>query len=208
MSLDLFLVFLATETLLCLTPGPAVLFVIANGLGGGMPRATAAGAGILAANALCFAVPAMGIGALLVASYEAFFLVKWIGAAYLVWLGIQAWRARGPLALRADDMPIGGRLRRAFADGFVLQMANPKAILFFAALLPQFVEPSAPVGLQLAILGIASIAVEFVVLTAYGALVQRARRVMIRPTFVTWTNRASGGLLLAAGALVAAMRRP
>ena len=121
----------------------------------------------MAANALYFAISATGLFAVLLAWYEVFFLVKWVGAAYLVWLGVRSWRS-SPAA--AELVPLG---TRSTLQGFVVQISNPKTLLFFGALLPQFVDVSDPVGFQLAILGATSIAIEFVVLAGYASLGSR-----------------------------------
>jgi len=206
MSWETWSVFAVTETILCLTPGPAVLFVLAQGLGGGAGAAFLASLGILAGNTFYFLLSAMGLGAVLAASYDLFFAVKWAGAAYLVWLGVCGLRARGDvLAVRpADGRSAGARL---VARGFAVQAANPKAIIFFTALLPQFIDPSGSVPLQLGILAGTSITVEFVVLSGYGALAGRAAHLASRPRTVAAMERAAGGLLIAAGLRMAMLRR-
>jgi homoserine/homoserine lactone efflux protein len=161
--------FVVTETLLCLTPGPAVLFVLAQGLGHGAGAPLWASLGILAGNTFYFALSATSLGAVLVASYEAFFAIKWAGAAYLVWLGLCALRGCGTvLAVRpaADD----GGSPRLIARGFAVQAANPKALVFFTALLPQFIDPAGSVAFQVSVLGATSVVIEFVVLAGYGVL--------------------------------------
>src|SRR5262245_47262826 len=137
MTWETWIVFVVTETVLCLTPGPAVLFVVAQGIGRGAGAALAAAAGILAGNAFYFALSATGLGAMLLAAYGLFSAIKWVGAAYLVWLGVSTFRARAV----PHEVPAaaGGRL---LGRGFVVQVANPKALVFFTALLPQFIDPN------------------------------------------------------------------
>jgi homoserine/homoserine lactone efflux protein len=203
MTLDTWLYFCATEALLCLTPGPAVLFVISQAVAGA-GFGLRASLGILAANAFYFFLSAIGIGAALVASYELFFAIKWVGVAYLVWLGAGALlRPRGAV----DPAPEARAVPRPFLRGVVLQGANPKVILFFTALLPQFISPGAAVAPQIAILGASSIAIEFVVLALYAGLAARARGAIGRAGFVTSFDRASGVLLLGAAAGLATLRR-
>ncbi len=198
--------FLITETVLCLTPGPAVLLVLSRALSRGALASIWSSLGILSGNALYFLLSATSLGAILLASYDLFAAVRWIGAAYLVWLGVSAFVGRSPVlsAEPARDAAGAGRL---FMNGFVLQAANPKALLFFTALLPQFVDPAADVPAQVAVLAVTSIAVEFLVLVGYGALAGRATSLTARPRFATLTNRVAGSLLVAAGVRTAALRR-
>jgi threonine/homoserine/homoserine lactone efflux protein len=206
MTLEAWLIFCATETVLCLTPGPAVLFVLSTALARGARPGVSASVGILAANAGYFALSGTSLGALLLASYELFFLVKWVGAAYLVWVGLRMLVVHAPaVAEAADATPARGR--RAFAGGLITQGANPKALVFFTALLPQFIDPGAPVGAQVAILGVSSFLIELAVLAGYVAVAQRARRLAHRPRVALGLQRAGGLLLLGAGAGLAAIRR-
>jgi threonine/homoserine/homoserine lactone efflux protein len=200
--------FVPTEALLCLTPGPAVLLVLATALRAGGRRSIASSLGILAANAVYFLISATSLGALLIASYRLFFLIKWIGAAYLVILGIRTMLgAREPLVPAAELSAKAESFRRRFANGFLLQMSNPKALIFFTALLPQFIDTRFPVAWQVAILGVTSELIEFCVLLGYGLAAGRAAQLARQPRYAAWTNRLSGGMLIGAGAGLAMIRR-
>src|SRR5262245_26238144 len=205
MSWETWGLFVATETVLCLTPGPAVLLVIAQGLGRGTGASVWASLGILAGNALYFALSATGIGALLLASYELFSLVRWLGAAYLVSLGILAFvgRSRG---FSAAPPAVPAHRRQMFVNGFVLQTANPKALVFFVALLPQFIDPRGSVVWQVFVLGVTSVVIEFVVLLAYGVAAGQATALAARPRLRTLADRVAGSLLIGAGVGLARMR--
>ena len=197
-----------TETLLSMTPGPAVLLVLATALRAGGRRSIASSLGILSANAVYFVLSATSLGALLVASYRVFFLVKWIGAAYLVVLGVRTILGAAEPLIPAADAPLKQEApRRLFLNGFLLQMSNPKALIFFTALLPQFIDTRYPVAFQVAILGITSVALEFFVLLGYGLAAGRAARLARQPRYAAWTNRLSGGMLIGAGAGLALLRR-
>ena len=203
LSLRVWSFFVVTEAVLCLTPGPAVLFILSCGLARGGRAALWGNAGILSANTFYFIVSAFGLGAVLLGSHDVFTVVKYAGAAYLVWLGIQTIRGAG-LAIkpnaeaqpRAQGWPM-------LVRGFVLQAANPKALLFFVALLPQFIDVQRAIAPQMLILALTSAAVEFVVLAGYGYFAGRAAALARDARFVNATNRASGGLLVATGTLLA-----
>jgi len=199
--------FFVVETALCLTPGPAVLFVLSQALSRGTLKTIWPIGGILAANTTYFILSATGVGAILMASYDLFFAIKWIGAAYLVWLGVHAFfGASRVLSIRGGDTkPVGGP--RLLLDGFILQMANPKAVVFFTALLPQFINPHAAIVLQVAILALTSVVIEFFVQLIYAALAGRVSHLASQPRFARVTDRVAGSLLIGAGIGMAAIRR-
>lgn len=182
-------IFVCMETVLCLTPGPAVLFVLSTSLKFGARKSIASNLGILWANAVYFALSATGIGAVLLSS-RLFMAVKWIGAAYLVFLGLRS-------IFRPEQAApmIEHKHRRLFLNGLSIQISNPKAIIFFAALLPQFLNLHAAIIPQILILGATSAAIEFSILLGYGFA-----GATITPRYAKWTNRVAGGLLIGAGA--------
>jgi threonine/homoserine/homoserine lactone efflux protein len=206
MTLEAWLLFCATEVVLCLSPGPAVLLVISLSLGRGGRAGLHATLGILAVNALWFALSATSLAAILVASWQVFFVVKWVGAAYLVFLGVRM-VIRGARATpgAGPEEPHGHR--RAFARGVVIQGANPKTLLFFTALLPQFIDPAGPVGTQVMVLGASSVLIELTVLALYVATCHRVRGVVDTPRFAAPLERVGGVLLVGAGVGLAAIRR-
>ena len=140
MTFQLWLLFVATEAVLSLTPGPAVLYVLSQAIRRGPAKSIWASGGILAANAFYFALSATSLGAVIVASYKLFFLIKWAGAAYLVYLGLCSFFGKSSVM----SLPEAGAGSRSglhlLRDGFFLQGANPKALLFFTAILPQFID--------------------------------------------------------------------
>jgi len=199
---DTYWLYVLTEAALSLSPGPAVMLVIACGLTLGARRSIAATLGILSANAIYFAISATGLGAVLVSSRAFFFAVKWIGAAYLVYLGLRALFGQPSPITASKQAARGSTWRSIYASGLTLQLANPKTLIFFVAILPQFVDPFLPVAAQMAWLAAGSVVPEFFILAGYGFLASRAARVATDPRYARWTDRVAGALVLAAAALV------
>jgi homoserine/homoserine lactone efflux protein len=207
MTWQIWLLFVITEAVLSMTPGPAVLFVLSQAIRRGAGKSIWASWGILSANAMYFALSATSLGAVIVASYKLFFLIKWIGAGYLVYLGLSSMFGRTSVMSLPEDRDDSRTGPRILRDGFFLQAANPKALLFFTAILPQFIDARHTVAFQILILGISSILVEFVILLVYGELAGRALSAARNPRFEKLTNRVAGSLLIAAGVGLARLRR-
>ena len=199
--------FALTELVLCVTPGPAVLLVLSQALGRGAARSVWSSLGILTANAGYFVLSATSLGALLVASYGAFSAVRWLGAAYLVWLGLRTFFGRAPIVGDGAPSREAAPSARLFLNGFVLQASNPKSLVFFSAILPQFVDPRGGLVLQMTVLGLTSMVVEFAVLLGYGLLAERASAFARQPRYARLVDRLAGTLLVAAGAGLALLRR-
>lgn len=206
MTLDSWLLFCITEAILCFTPGPAVLLVVSQSLSSGARAGLLASLGILAANTFYFVLSGTSVGAILLASWELFTVVKWIGAGYLVWLGLKMIFSRTGTAASVDAAT-GRRRLDSFTNGLVTQGANPKALIFFTALLPQFIDPRSAVAGQVLILGISSIVIELGVLGMYVVACHSARGMVRRPRVAAMLDRAGGVLLIGAGAGLATMRR-
>jgi len=204
---QLWLLFVTTEAVLSMTPGPAVLFVLSQAIKRGSAKSVWASCGILSANAMYFVLSATSLGAVIIASYRLFFLIKWIGAAYLVYLGLSNFFGKSSvlsLPQEISDVRAGPHILR---DGFVLQAANPKALLFFTAILPQFIDAHQNVAFQIFVLAISSMVVEFAILFTYGELAGRALATARNPRFEKITNRIAGSLLIGAGVGLARLRR-
>ncbi len=133
-------IFVVASVVLLLTPGPAVLYIVARSVEQGRAAGLVSVLGIHLGTSVHIAAAALGLSALLMSSALAFEIVKYLGAAYLVWLGVRTLLSR---EAPADcDLPPPRRLRRIFRDGFVVNLLNPKTALFFLAFLPQFVDPA------------------------------------------------------------------
>lgn len=161
----------------------------------------------MTADAMYLLLSCAGIGAVLVASYEVFSVIKWVGALYLVFLGIRALaaaiRSEASMMVQAAESTSG----KSFMNGFILHAANPKALLYFGTLMPQFIQTDAPFVPQMLLLSVTHLAVAFTVIGGYGLMAGRLAPCARRPSFARGLNLASGSLLITAGAGMALIRR-
>jgi homoserine/homoserine lactone efflux protein len=214
MTFKTWLLFLVMETALSLSPGPAVFYVVSQGARGALRRSLPAAAGIISANAIYFTLSATSLGAIIAASARFFTIAKWVGAAYLIYLGIKALRSAGSshaVALGDGAPAEQGDRRRVYLGALTLQLANPKALLFFLALLPQFIDPLQPVIAQMAILAATSMLPEFCILLGYGWLAHRAVHVSakfgVSSNMNRWLACIEGAGLLGCATLVLKFNR-
>lgn len=206
MSLEHWLVYLGAAIALSLTPGPNGLLSLTHGASFGLRRTVWTVLGGALGFLGLIAASLAGLGALLAASEQAFTVVKWIGAAYLVWLGIGLWRAPAPaLAVRAPGTTRAARPRRLFSQGFLVAVSNPKALIFFAAFLPQFMVPGASFAEHLLVLGGTFVVVEILYELMLAGLAQRIAPWLGRHGRAF--NRAAGGTFVGIGAALAAAER-
>ena len=182
-------------------PGPAVVAVVSSALRGGFRASLGTNAGVLVGDGIFVVLASAGLGAALVAAQGLFIAVRWLGIAYLAYLGVRALLDRGA-TFGVEAVPGGDG--RAFRLGLGTQLANPKVILFFGALLPQFVDPARPVALQFALLGATFIASDAIVFAAYGALAHRARTMLRSRRAGRVAARLTGIAMLGAAARLAA----
>ena len=187
--------FVVLELTLCLIPGPAVLLTTSHALRRGKRAGLAAATGVLTGNTIYFVLSGLGIVALLLASYRVFTFVKYAGAAYLAFVGLRALFARSaPATDAAPERP--GERGQAFAAGLLTQLANPKAIVFFASVLPQFIDTRAALAPQIATLTLAGAVVELSVLSSYTLLADSLRRSSVAARGAVWIERIGGGALV------------
>lgn len=207
MDFHSFFLFVLTELALSASPGPAVMLVVAYGITAGWKKSIFATLGILTANAIYFTISATGLGALIVASHTLFTAVKWLGVAYLAYLGLSAIFGRpSPItASRLNGKDSSGW--KIWLSGLTLQLANPKALIFFIAILPQFLNPAANVPLQMIWLAAGSMIPEFFILLGYAVLAGRMQTIATRPAFARITDRVAGSLMLAVAMIVAAIQQ-
>jgi threonine/homoserine/homoserine lactone efflux protein len=204
MPLHLYAAFVAAVTILMLIPGPNVALIVANSLAHGARYGLVTVAGTSAAMVAQLALTALGMTTLLGEVAQGFAVLRWLGVVYLVFLGLRAWRA-APLDLtRARPEPRAARA--IFWRGFLVSLTNPKTLLFYAAFLPQFVEPSAGVGRQLAILSLTFVALALVLDGGWALLAARLRGAL--GVDGRLRNRLTGAALIGAGLGLALARKP
>lgn len=207
MTFDLWLAFAAASTALLLIPGPTVLLVLSYALSQGRRVAVASAAGVALGDLLAMTASLAGLGALVMASATAFTVLKWIGAAYLVWMGIGLLRAAPGGGLAPGAGPARVSAARVFRHAATVTALNPKSIAFFVAFVPQFLRPESPILPQSALLVATFVALGTLNALAYALAADRLRRVIGRPSVLAWLTRAGGGALIAMGALTATLRR-
>ena len=200
MALTTWLAFLFAATLIAVSPGPGAATSMSVGLRHGYWAALRAILGLQSALVIQLSIVAAGLGALLAASTTAFNIMKLLGAAYLIWLGIQKWR-EAPQAVEGENiaMPPSG----LFVQGLLVNLTNPKAIVFIAALTPQFIDPGRPQWLQFLILAATMCGVDTVVMSGYAMLATHLRRWLNDARTMKAQNRFFGGIFVSAGVLLA-----
>lgn len=206
MSFELWLTFVAASTALLLIPGPTVLLVLTYALTQGRKVAIATAAGVALGDFVAMSASLVGLGALVLASATLFAALKWIGGAYLVWLGVKLLRARpaGGFGVGTGaDLPARG----VFGHAAAVTALNPKSIAFFIAFVPQFLRPEAPLAPQFAILIATFVTLAAANALAYALLADRMRARIRQPGTRLWLNRAGGTALIGMGVLTAALRR-
>ncbi|PTT39557.1 lysine transporter LysE [Acidovorax sp. HMWF018] len=210
------LLFVPVAIAISLTPGPNNFCGLNNGIRAGVGPAMIATVGRAAAFAIFLTVSAVGLGAMLLASEAAFTAVKWVGAAYLFWLGWKAWHSREFSGLALEDAPGSGQasgqqaqfhLRALIAQEFLLGITNPKAIILFAAIFPQFIDPAQPAARQFLVLGSIYLGSEFVSTAVYASSGRQIRRFIRTSRGVARLNKATGGFFMGAGGLLLATNR-
>ncbi|ASP23002.1 homoserine/homoserine lactone efflux protein [Antarctobacter heliothermus] len=205
MDLNLWLAFVAASTALLLIPGPTVLLVLSYALSKGRSVAVASAAGVASGDFIAMSLSLAGLGALVAASATLFTILKWVGAAYLIWLGVKLIRSAPSkgLSLPATEVTARG----VFAHNLAVTVLNPKSIAFFIAFVPQFVATDAPLLPQFAILVTTFVTLATLNALAYALAADRLRQMISRPSVLTGLTRAGGATLIGMGVLTATLRR-
>lgn len=201
MSSALFVGFVAATIVLMLIPGPNVALIVANSLKFGVRAGLMTVAGTSAAMVAQLTVASFGVTAIFGALAQAFEVLRWLGVAYLVWLGVRTWRE--PAGDLSKTQPVSPRA--TFGRGFFVSLTNPKTLAFYAAFLPQFLVSDAPLGRQMAILSVTFVAVALVIDSGWALMAARARGFVAR--FGRARNRLTGAILVGGALGLALVRR-
>jgi threonine/homoserine/homoserine lactone efflux protein len=208
--------YFAAVLVLTVTPGPTVLLCISTAVQQGVKAALISALGSTTAIVGLMMLSMAGLGTVLAASESLFTALKWLGAAYLAYLGLRALLSKETDLVVSDDAGLGAGQAKAqglrasalFRRGLLVGASNPKALLFFGALFPQFIEPAAPHAPQFVVMGLTFVVLELFWLLVYACTAARAKRWLQQPRRALAFNRATGAVFLLAAAMVATAKRP
>lgn len=205
MTLELYSAYVIATIILLAIPGPTIMLVISYALAQGRRSAAASVLGVALGDATAATASLLGLGALLAASATLFTILKWVGAAYLFWIGIKMWRARahGLSTLAVAQVPP----LKVFRHAYIVTALNPKGIVFFMAFLPHFVAADAPIAPQLFLLGATFVVLGIVNAALYALTAAAIGQRMRSPSLVRLINRIGGGFLMSAALMTATLQR-
>lgn len=203
-DLNSYLAFVLLATGIILLPGPNVLLIVATALSQGLRPALTTVAGTSSAMLIQLTIASVGTFMMISVLTELFVWLKWAGVLYLLWLGVEHLRAIGrPPSQQAIDESASV----SFWRGFMVSLTNPKTLLFFAALLPQFVDPELPAGFQLGLLSLTFLVLAIVLDSLWAISAHATRSVLVRPQLQSWRHGISGTMLIGAGIGLALTKR-
>ena len=204
MTWSLWLAFAAASSILLVIPGPTVLLVVSYALGQGWRTALPMAIGVALGDFTAMTLSMLGLGALLATSATLFTVLKWIGAAYLVWLGVKLWRAGG--TLEAKPRTDAASAAKMLGHAWLVTALNPKSITFFVAFLPAFLDPHADFLTQMLVFEATFLVLAFSNAFGYALVASRARGLVSNPRALKIINRTGGSLLITAGAATVALK--
>lgn len=207
MTLEIWLAFFVAAWLISLSPGPGAVSTMASAVRHGVRGSYYNLLGLELGLLFVLMAVATGLGALVVASSTAFTIVKWLGVAYLLYLGIQQLRAKGATIAIGKDGRATGPPRSLVLQGFLVNATNPKGIVFMLAVLPQFIDPAEPQFIQYAICAVTLLFTDVVVMTGYAIFASRVLRLLRTPRKSVWLGRTFGGMYAGAAGLLALFGR-
>ncbi|EMQ4855782.1 homoserine/homoserine lactone efflux protein [Morganella morganii] len=204
MTFEWWFAYLMTSVIVSLSPGSGAINSMTTSVNHGYRGAVAAIAGLQTGLLLLIILVGVGLGTLLSQSVLAFEILKWAGAAYLIWLGVCQWRAAGTIAL--NTLTATQSRKKLYQNSVLVNISNPKSIVFLAALFPQFIIPHQPQLIQYLILGITSVIADTIVMTGYAVLARKIAVFIKSPEQTRAMNKVFGSLFMLVGALLAFTR--
>ncbi len=202
MSFELYSLFFVTTVLLILVPGPSAMLASSQGANLQSQKAFFGILGIASADAIFFALSATGIATLIIASTALFNIIKWIGVLFLLYLGLTILFSKTS-AIRLDNTKTDSHALKLFSQGLVIQLANPKALMYFSALLPQFIDPNEPLFSQILIMGLTCFVADLLVYTLYAFLGAHLAKQQLKSWAVNLINKTAGTALIYTGVKMA-----
>ncbi len=206
MVLEIWLAYIIAAEIILVIPGPTIILVVSQAISHGRRSVVPLTAGVTCGDATAMTFSLLGLGTITSASAALFNLTKWVGAAYLVYLGIKTWRRRTENGAW-EDAGLAGTSGALFKSAYIVTALNPKSIAFFVAFLPQFVDPQGAYFTQLMILGTTFLVLALINAAIYAVFAGTLRDMLRRPRARRWFNRCGGSALVGAGFLTAAMQR-
>ncbi|MGI5310822.1 LysE family translocator, partial [Rheinheimera sp. WS51] len=207
LSIEIWLAFVTASLVLCLTPGPTVFLVVGQALTHGKCSVVPLAVGALVGDIILMSLSFMGLGLLLTISSTMFNLIKFAGAAYLIYLGIKAFRTKSMPDSQSAEITKKGGSFSIFRDVLIVNALNPKGILFFMVFLPLFITTSEPIIPQMLILAVSFLAVSLFSVSCYALLSGYLRGYLTKPRIQDGFNKVGGSLLVSAGVITASMQK-
>ncbi len=206
MNLEIWIAYIIASEIILVIPGPTIILVVSQAITHGRRSVVPLVAGVTGGDATAMIFSLLGLGTIMSASATLFTLTKWVGAVYLVYLGIKTWRT-SPENGAWHDSRLHGTSGALFKSAYIVTALNPKSIAFFVAFLPQFVDARGDHLAQLLILGSTFLVLALVNAALYAIFAGTLRDTLKRPRARRWFNRCGGSALVGAGMLTAAMQR-
>ncbi|MCU7834095.1 MAG: LysE family translocator [gamma proteobacterium symbiont of Taylorina sp.] len=204
MDIELYLIFLVSTVMLILVPGPAAITVAAQGASYSPNKSFLGVLGVASADVIFFALSATGIASLILTSNLLFSLIKWFGVVYLLYLGVTALFSKSG-AIKINKKIVKSSHTKLFSQGLVVQLANPKALMYFSALLPQFVDPDEPILFQMFLMGFSCLLADILVYSLFSHMGARLAKQKMKSWVINLINKTAGVTLIATGIKMASL---
>ncbi len=204
MDIELYLIFLVTTVMLILVPGPAAITIAAQGASYSPNKAFLGVLGVASADVIFFALSATGIASLILTSNLLFSIIKWFGVVYLLYLGVTALFSKSG-AIKINKQAAKSNHTKLFSQGLIVQLANPKALIYFSALLPQFVDPDGAIIFQMFLMGSSCLIADLLVYSLFSHIGDNLARQKMKAWVINLINKSAGITLIATGIKMASL---